>query len=66
MIGPQIPVVRRQTRHPRLFSVLLEKQLTRNTGWCADHRKRPVLQVGQHPLGNAFVVPDQVKFCDAA
>src|SRR5256885_8448380 len=36
------------------FWVLLKKQLPRNPGWRSDQRCRAILEMGQHPLGNAL------------
>jgi hypothetical protein len=45
--------------------VLLEKHLTGYTRRRANHCNRPVYKVRQHPLGDAFVVPDEFEFADA-
>ena len=53
---------------PGIFSVLgvlLEEQLAADAARAAHQRARPALQVRQHPVGDAFVVADEVELGQA-
>src|SRR5256885_14010279 len=47
------------------FWVLLKKQLPRNPGWRSDQRCRAILEMGQHPLGNALVVAHKINLAQS-